>query len=93
MADIIEELSGMDDAALAVKLGFSDKVKSFREDLARAAKLQGKPRAKIEDHLTRMFTPDTYRIDDMKWQLERAEQKAAGKTTPCEIVETCGDCG
>lgn len=92
MADLITELSAMDDAALAAKLGFSDKVKAFRDDLARADKLTGDPRTSVEKALNQMFTPNVY-PDELRWKVESAERKAAGKTTPSEIVGCCSDCG
>jgi len=91
MADIIDELVGLDDAALAKKLGFEDKVKQFKLDLARAAKLKDKGRAQIAARLTRMFTPDTYLVGDMSYELDRAEKKDQGKTTPSEIASCCCD--
>jgi hypothetical protein len=91
VADLIDELSGMDDAALANKLGFADKVKAFRDDLARAGKLAGDPRKKVLDTLDRMFRPSIY-PDELHYTVESAERKAAGKTTPSEIVSCCGDC-
>lgn len=89
MADLIDELTALDDKALAVKLGFDDKVKAFRGDLARAAKLEGDGRKKVVNHLTRMFTPQSYAIEDLGYTLDRAEKK--GKTTPAEMAGCC--CG
>lgn len=91
MPDLIDELLGMDDAALGKKLGFDDKVKQFKVDLTRAAKLKDDGRKQIVGRLTRMFTPDTYMVGDMSYELERAEKKEQGKTTPESIVNCC--CG
>jgi hypothetical protein len=88
MADLIDELSGLDDAALAQKLVFDDKVKSFKDDLAKAAKLTGDARAKVVKHLDRMFTPDTWEIQDLGHTVKRAEKSG---TTPSDIAGCC--CG
>lgn len=92
MADLIDELAGMDDAALGAKLGFNDKVSNFRADLKRAQALSGKPREKVESHLKSMFTPHVY-TEDLKWRVDDAERLAKGKTSPCSIVQEAGcDC-
>lgn len=92
MADIINELLGMDDEALGEKLGFDDKVKQFKTDLASADALTGKARDKIVRSLQDMFTPRTYAMDDLKWQLEQANQKTKTGCCPQEVVScACGD--
>lgn len=88
MADLIEELSGLDDNALSAKLGMADKLKEFKSNLARASKLEGKARAKVVAHLTRTFTPHTYEIEDLSWQIDRAEGK--DKCGPAQLVADCG---
>lgn len=90
MADLINELAGMDDAALGKKLGFSDKVAAFKLDLERADKLQGDGRKKVLSALARMFSPQSYAIEDLNYTIARAEKPA--KTTPAGLVQACG-CG
>lgn len=92
MADIIDELLGMDDAALTAKLGFADRVKSFKMDLERASKLTGDGRTDVASSLTKMFVPSTYAADDLGWKVDRAEKKAKGKLTPTDLVNECGCC-
>jgi hypothetical protein len=91
MADLIDELLGMDDAALATKLGFNDRVKQFKADLTRASKLQGDGRKKVATTLSKMFTPQSYAVEDLGWQIDSAERKANGKTSPAEIAGCCCD--
>jgi len=90
MADMIAELKGLDDSALAKKLGFSDKVEGFKKDLERADKLDGPARAKVEARLKEMFTPHVY-VEGFSYDVDRAEKKASGKTTPSDIVGCCCD--
>lgn len=91
MADIIDELSGMDDAALGAKLGFQDKVKAFRDDLARAQKLSGKPRDKLVKSVESMFVPNVY-PDELRWKIEDAECSAKNSTTPASVLKGACDC-
>lgn len=89
-SDIIKELIALDDASLATKLGFTDKTKSFREDIARADKLTGKGRDMVVDKLKDMFAPQSYSIDSIGYTVDRAA-KSGDKTTPQSIVDCC--CG
>jgi hypothetical protein len=91
MADIIDELLGMDDAALSKKIGFADKLQVFKNDIGRASKLSGDARTKVVDHLKRTFAPSSYAIEDIGYTVDRAEKKADGKTTPEDITNCC--CG
>ena len=91
MADMISELVGMDDTALAAKLGFDDQVASFKKQMERADKLTGDARDKVLRQLTSMFTPQSYAISDIGYTIDRAEAKNKGKTTPADIVSCC--CG
>lgn len=92
MADIINELSGLDDASLGAKLGFNDKVKAFRDDLARADKLSGDARKSVVKAIDQMFKPNIY-PDELRWKVESAERKEKCKTTPASVVTDAGcDC-
>lgn len=91
MADIITELKALDDAALGTKLGFTDRVAQFKKDLEAADKLTGKGRDLVVKELTGMFTPSTYRINDMSYTLKRAETMNNPKSKECaDFVNSCG---
>lgn len=88
--DLIDDLAGMSDADLAKKLGFEDKVKQFKADIAKAAPLSGEPRKKVLAALTRAFTPDTWVVSDIGHTIERATKPE--KMCPAKLVSDCG-CG
>lgn len=89
--DTIDSLLSLDDAALGKKLGFADKVTAFKLDLERAKKLDQDGKAKVNAHLAKMFTPDSYRVDDLGWKIDQAEKKAKTGSSPGEIAGCC--CG
>lgn len=90
-SDMITQLVGMDDTALAKKLGFEDQVAAFKLQMARADKLTGDARTKVLSQLTNMFSPSNYAVSDIGYTIDRAEAKAKGKTTPSDITACC--CG
>jgi hypothetical protein len=91
--DLIQELVAMNEAQLIEKLGFDDQVDNFQKNMKRADKLTGAARQKVLNQLSSMFTPDNFRIADIGYTIDRAEEKASGKTTPSSILAGCCDCG
>lgn len=90
MADIIDELTGLDDAALSKRLGFDTKLETVKTALAEAAATEGKVRKQVATRLTEAFTPSTYVFEDIGYTIKRAKQEASGKTTPANLVAGCG---
>ena len=88
MADMIKKLKAMDDAAILTQFGFDKKVTKFKEDLERGDKLTGDARDKLNETLEKAFQPSTYVIEDLGWQIDRAEKKA--KCGPTDFVNSCG---
>lgn len=76
MPDIIDELKGLDDAALTAKLGFTRKLAEAREGLDKMAALEGKAREEAASRVQRMFEPNVY-PDEFKWIAEDAVRHAA----------------
>lgn len=93
MTDIIDELLAMDDAALSEKMGLTQKLLAFKEDLAEAAKLSGDNRSEVAETVTKAFMPSAYAIDDLGYTIDRINRKKADKdgTSPSEITDCC--CG
>ena len=60
MADIIDTLAAMDDAALSAKLGYDAKLADFRKVITDAAALRGDARAKIAATINQQLTPNIY---------------------------------
>lgn len=79
MPDIIDELAGMDDAALGKKLGYTDKIADFRKDLKEAEGLDDKTRKIAADNIKRMFEPNIY-PDEVKWKIKDAVRQTKPKT-------------
>lgn len=92
--DKISQMLKLDDQALAKELGFADKVKSFKEDLARADKLEPKFRKGVNESLEKMFQPNIW-PEDLKHRVNQAERKQKDPDCggPADVVSTCGDCG
>lgn len=82
MPDIIDELSGMDDAALSKKLGYTDKVADFRKDLKEAEGLDDASRKIAADNIKRMFEPNIY-PDEVKWKIKDAKRQTAKTNAEC----------
>jgi hypothetical protein len=91
MADMIDEMLGLGDDELGKKLGLDTELKTFKDNLTRASKLEGDARKKVLRTLVNIFTPQSYAISDLGYSIDRAEAKAKGKTTPEEITSCC--CG
>lgn len=93
MPDIIDELKGLDDAALLKKFGFADKISKFKADLEEAAKLPEKGREHIARNLEKAFQPSSYIVEDVGWQVEREQRKAAKlEAEATDFVNECGCC-
>ena len=60
MADIIDQLSGMDDAALSAKLGLDQKIADARRHLGELAALSGEARKIAADRIQHQFTPNVW---------------------------------
>jgi hypothetical protein len=88
MTDIIDDLLALDDAGLNEKLGYTAKVSDFKKDLSTAASLPKVARAKIAENLKRQLEPNIY-PSDLHYDVERAQAKAAGKTTPDSVCCGC----
>lgn len=91
MTDIISQLKGMDDATLSKKIGFADKLANFRADLERADKLSGDSRTKVAEAINKAFTPSSYIIEDLGWQVDRAEKST--KKDSCAATDFVNECG
>lgn len=91
MADIIDQLLALDDAALGSKFGFTQKLEAAKEDLKEAATLKGESRAMVVERINSMLTPNIY-PDDIGYAVKRAKAKEAskGKTTPTSLAADCG---
>lgn len=85
MADLIDTLSGMDDAALGAKIGLTAQLKEAREGLASMAKLEGKARTEAVDRLEKMFAPHVY-PSEFKW-IAKDAARAACKTAEQEMCD------
>jgi hypothetical protein len=75
MADIIDTLNGMDDAALSAKFGFDRKLADIRKQLAEADGLSGDARKSAAEKIDRAVnpTPDEYQI---RWAVDDAKRDA-----------------
>lgn len=92
MADIISELAGLDDGALSTKIGFTAKLKTIKDNLAKADALTGEPRKKIVKDLERGLAPSTYVFEDLEWQIKHAQQKEKTGCSPADVIScACGD--
>lgn len=91
--DKISQMLKLDDAALAKALGFADKVKSFKEDLTRADKLEPKFRTGVNESLEKMFQPNIW-PEDLKYKVDKAERKQKDPDCdgPADVVSCAGDC-
>jgi hypothetical protein len=87
MADIIDTLAGMDDAALSAKLGFDKKLDKAKSDLADMAKLDGDARKLAVERVTNLLNPTIY-TDELGWIVESAQRKAC-KQTAAEAMCDC----
>ena len=86
MADIIDELSGMDDAALAKRMGFDDKLADAKTHIAELSKLTGEARTIAADRLKHQFEPRVY-PDEWGWIARDAQREAARKNmTPKDVI-------
>lgn len=90
MADAIDTLKAMDDAALMKKMGLTSQLEEFKTALDEASKLTGKARKYVLDDLERQLEPRIYG-DSLKWRVEEAKKRASGKTTPCGVCEGAVD--
>lgn len=87
MADIIDDLLGMDDAALMTKLGLNAQLKEARDGLTEMANLTGDARKEAADRVNRMFQPHVY-PSEMKW-IAKDARRAANKK---DAVAAMCDC-
>lgn len=92
--DKISQMLKLDDQALAAALGFADKVKSFKDDLTRADKLEPKFRKGVNESLEKMFKPNIW-PEDLKYKVDHAEKKQKDPDCdgPADVVTCAGDCG
>jgi len=89
MADLIDTLSAMDDAALSAKIGLDSQLKEAREGLAAMAKLEGKARTEAVDRLEKMFAPHVY-PSEFKW-IAKDANRAATRSAEAEMCD-CSPC-
>lgn len=85
MADIIDELTGMDDAALGAKLGFDKKLADAKEHLGELAALTGEARKIAADRVEHMFTPNIY-PDEWGW-IARDAKREASRSAKDEMLD------
>lgn len=93
MADIIDTLAAMDDAALSAKLGFAAKVADFRKSLDEAKDLPEEARKEIADSINRQLQPSIW-PGDLAHQVECAKRKMKksavdemNDTSPASMME------
>lgn len=60
MADIIDELKGLDDNALLAKLGLSAQLDEAKKGIAAAAALEGDARTIAANRVAKMFEPHVW---------------------------------
>ncbi len=91
MADTIETLKGLDDAALRAKLGQDKALDKFKTDLARIDKItDAKARKYAEGRLTDLLNPTIY-AGEIGYIADSAERKA--KKEDCgDVLEGVCDC-
>lgn len=87
MADIIDTLAGMDDAALMAKLGFDKKLDKAKGDLADMAKLDGDARANAVKRVNDLLNPSIY-SDELGWIVQDAK-RSANKQSCAEAMCDC----
>lgn len=87
MADIIDTLAAMDDAALSAKLGFAAKVADFRKSLEEAMTLPSEARGEIADSINRQLQPSIW-PGDLAHQVECAKRKLEKKSAVDEMNDT-----
>lgn len=81
--DLIDQLSNMSDAELLKRVGLADKLEGFKQDLERAKALSGRPRARINEAIDKAINPKpaSYIVEDLSWQVERAEERQVKDAT------------
>lgn len=86
----IEDLKGLDDAALLDLLGFNAKVQTFKNDLADLDTLTGEKRKEAEERITKLLNPSIY-SDELGWIYDDLKPKTTSReemdkpTAPSEI--------
>lgn len=88
MTDIIDTLSGMDDAALAAKFGFDKKLDKAKADIAELSKLSGDARTAAAKRVDNVLNPTVY-ADELGWIASDAKRKAVCNQTAAEAMCDC----
>lgn len=88
MADIISELMGMDDAALAKKIGIDQKLADAKKHLGELNALEGKAREIAVDRLNHQFTPNVW-TDEWGYIASSAKREAKREQSGAEVMHDC----
>lgn len=91
MADIIDTLAGLDDAALMNKIGLNKQLTDARKGIAEMQALTGDARKEAVERTERMFQPHVYPTE-FKYIAQDAERHAKMKACKNDKVAAMCDC-
>lgn len=89
MADIIDELMGLDDDALVKRIGVDKQIANFRKQLTEMAGFDGKWREEAAERLDRVVNP-TPHVQEINWindDIQREQRQAAAKGGDTAVAE------
>jgi len=72
----LEQLSSMDDAAMAKAFGLDEQLQKAKKAIADAASLSGKAKEMAEERVQRMFSPPSHALNELGYIVEDAKREA-----------------